>query len=179
MIAMRRLLLVVLGPTLLLAPSLALAHDPLDDVSGEEDLNKPGGDAEKPRSHKKERQEQDLAKEVQEHEETEFHVTSEKEEFLRDRTDTKEVKGGQMRRSQLSGGGARGHRSGPEHPAAKHSTAGTSEAAPEAEPESAAPQPQRGDVDPTDTSMDTTAKPKIEGNPDAPPPPAPRKKKRK
>ena len=172
---MRRLLFAVLGPVLLLSPSVALAHDPLDDVSGEEDLNNPSRDTEKPRSHKKERQEQDLAKEVQDHEETEFHVTSEKEEFLRDRSETKEVKGGQIRRSQLSGGGGRAHRSAPEPRPAAHETA--PETAPEPAAEPAAPPPQRGDVDPTDTSMETNAKPTVDGTPDAPAPRTPKKKK--
>ena len=177
---MRRLLLALLGPALLLVPSLAHAHDPLDDVSGEEDLNNPGRDSEKPRSHKKERQEQDLAKEVQDHEETEFHVSSEKEEFLRDRSDTKEVKGGQLHRSQLSGGGGRAHHSVSEpRPSPREATPAPATTEPA---ESATPQPQRGDVDPTDSvagSVDTNAKPTVEGTPDAPATRVPKKKQKK
>lgn len=174
---MRRLLLALLGPTLLLAPLVARAHDPLDDVSGEEDLNNPGRDAEKPKSHKKERQEQELAKEVQEHEETEFHVSSEKEEFLRDRSETKEVRAGQVRRAQLSGGAARPHRQAAEPRAKESPSAGP--AAP-AEPASGA---ERGDVDPTesspDSSMKTDATPTVEGTADAAAAPAPSRKKKK
>jgi hypothetical protein len=177
---MRRFACSLVALSLLGVPRLARAHDPLDDVSGEDDPNAKNDD--QPRSHRKERQEAELSREVQEREEAEFHLNQEKDEFLRDRAETREVIDAQRRRSQLSGSGARPHRDddevkplapAPKHlddevKPAKHGGSGDGEV--EAKP-------ARGDVDPTDPTA-VEAKPNIEGGPENAPTPAKKKKKK-
>ena len=88
---MRRFACSLIALSLLGVPRLARAHDPLDDVSGEDDPNAKNDD--QPRSHRKERQEAELSREVQEREEAEFHLNQEKDEFLRDLTDVARTMG--------------------------------------------------------------------------------------
>ena len=165
----RHLLSAFLCAALLAPPAVALAHDPLDDVSGEEDLsNTEKKEEAKPSSHKKERQEAELNKEEQEHEEAEFHLNQEKDEFFRDRADTKDVLDGQRRRAQLAGSnGARPHKDAP--PPVHHEDATPVSAKPK-HSDDAAP---RGDVDPTDPGA--SGDKKSGGDDDD----APKKKKKK
>ena len=55
---MRRFACSLIALSLLGVPRLARAHDPLDDVSGEDDPNAKNDD--QPRSHRKERQEAEI-----------------------------------------------------------------------------------------------------------------------
>lgn len=143
---MRRLLPALLAFTMLAAPAVAFAHDPLDDVSGEEDFTQKH---EQPReSRLAKREEAELGKELQERNDTEFNLTQEKEEFLRDRADTRDVLEAQRRRNQLSGGVARPHRS--ENGPHRVNVQPTDAPAPNAEPSDS---PPRGDVDPTDPAQ--------------------------
>src|SRR5947209_18529048 len=166
---MRRLLPGLLAAALLAPPAVALAHDPLDDVSGEEDLNqKP--DEEKPKSHRKERQEQELAKEVQERDDTEFQLNQEKEDFLRDRSETREVLDAQRRRNSLSGGPAgRGRHVDAPKPAAQVDEPKAEPAEKPKEKDSV----QRGDVDPTEN----TATPEVTNQDNSKPKSSSKKKK--
>ena len=166
---MRRLLPALLAFAMLAAPAVALAHDPLDDISGEEDF-KPKHDA-PPESALKAREEAELGKELQERNDTQFQLTQEKEEFLRDRADTRDVLEAQHRRNQLSGGVARPRHTetGP-HRVNVQPTAAPAQGAPATDT-----QPQRGDVDPTDPAATdpsaVTATPVMydaNGNPIAP-----------
>ena len=148
---MRRLLPALLAFAMLAAPAVALAHDPLDDVSGEEDLT-PKPDEQPHTSRRKQREQAEMAKELQERDDTEFQLNQEKEEFLRDRADTRDVLEAQRRRNQLSGGVARPHRqeNGP-HKVNVQPTDSPAQ-------DSAQSSPPRGDVDPTDPSAsDPTA----------------------
>jgi hypothetical protein len=91
----------LLGALMLLTP--ACAHDPLDTVSGEEDFSKQNESEEKPTSHKKERQEGEFRKEEEEMEAAQARTTEEHEEFLRDKTDLKDVLAAQHQRDLTSG----------------------------------------------------------------------------
>jgi hypothetical protein len=83
------------------------AHDPLDDKSGEEEFaatKAEAVDAEgKPRSAKAERQEVDLKKEEDEIEQTQFKFNEEKESFIADKSEVKEVLSAQHQRDLVLG----------------------------------------------------------------------------
>lgn len=171
---MRRVLPALLAVGLLAPPALAWAHDPLDDVSGEEDLNAKR-DEEKPVSQKKAKQEVEFAHELQERDETEFSLNQEKEEFLRDRAETKDVAEAQRRRNQIGGsggGGGRQPRVAPPQP--QPDPEPTRERATEPQATPGPKESTRGDVDPTDAS---DVKPEVSGEQDRPAP-APKKKKK-
>jgi hypothetical protein len=83
------------------------AHDPLDDKSGEEEFTATKAeavDAEgKPRTAKAERQEADLKKEEDEIEQTQFKFNEEKEAFIADKSEVKEVLSAQHQRDLVLG----------------------------------------------------------------------------
>ena len=85
---------------------MACAHDPLDDKSGEEEFNNKveAVDAEgKPRTAKAERQEADLKKEEDDIEQVQFKFNEEKEAFIADKSDEKEVISAQHQRDLVLG----------------------------------------------------------------------------
>ncbi len=83
------------------------AHDPLDDKSGEEEFAATKAEAVdgegKPRTAKAERQEADLKKEEDEIEQTQFKFNEEKEAFIADKSEVKEVLSAQHQRDLVLG----------------------------------------------------------------------------
>jgi len=148
---MRRAIPFLVAFAVLAQPLRALAHDPLDDETGEEDFVQK---VDTPHtSERKEREEREMAKVLQEREDLQFQLNQEKEEFLRDRAETRDVMAGIRRRNELAGtGSARPHAVAPPAPHRVEPTAAHPAKAPDHDAAGATQDPPRGDVDPTDPS---------------------------
>lgn len=94
----------LLTALLLLAPAVASARDPLDDVSGEEDFHAREEPETKAKSSRVLRQEGEIQRESEEHETLQFKATTEKEELIRDRAELREVREGIKNRDALGAG---------------------------------------------------------------------------
>jgi hypothetical protein len=115
---MSRLPAAALALALVASPLLtSCAHDPLDDVDGQKELEEAKGPVTEEKAHggKKERQEAELKREQEELEALQADAAEQKEQFLRDKEEFKEVLAAQHTRDVVSG---RKSNTGPPTPSA-------------------------------------------------------------